>query len=180
MHHQQIGGEMSSDSGSSKPNSAGFRAFLHFPPPSRAELNLERMKGSNLLWDTPGEAKAQAAVAVCPALDDFLVWLDLETEPAFAVPATAEARSAFRVEVLPAIRRYKQIEHRLLRSVETRRIEWALNLTDRAMEGTFAPGDTPPLPAPIIEGLDKLNQVCDDVVAALIAFVERFDAKYEE
>ena len=42
----------------------------------REQLNQQRMMSCTMIWTT-----GTAAVGVCPGYDDFLVWLNPQTEP---------------------------------------------------------------------------------------------------
>ena len=144
-----------------------------FSPPGMAELNRLRMSSCTMLWNT-----SQAAVGICPGYDDFLVWLDPDTESATAVPMTLDVIADFKAQVVPVLREHATASHALRRHHQEMEDEWALGVCVKFLDGTLdkesrdLPDDRPAI-QDASEHMAGVKAAHDRAVAALAAFVNR-------
>lgn len=145
--------------------------------PSTAERNQQRMTSSRLIWAT-----RRAAVGLCPAFDDFLIWLDPDHEPALKVPVTPEVLEDFNNTIRSLIVDHHHASDRAQFTYCDTERTWILAVASEVATGKIRDGDRlPEQPrldtVDIAEGVDNAHEV---VVTALREFAERHGATYEE
>lgn len=130
--------------------------------------NKRRVASCHVIWGSGAQV-----VGLCPAYDDFLVWLDVNVSPAFVVPSTNEARTFFTTEVLPRIEACFERRIAQMKKERERRTTWLLDMAAHVVDGEEDPGDMGlDLPEDLIAGVDRLVQ-------KLAEFAERFDAQLD-
>jgi hypothetical protein len=139
----------------------------------REMLNRQRMMSCTMIWTTGG-----AAVGVCPGYDDFLVWLNPQTEGAMAVPMTAEAVEDFSRNVLPVINSHKKANRDTTEEHEAADVEWLLSTCNKVRDEEISHGsDLPDQPRwEEMPSREALSEAHAATVTALAEFLGRHDA----
>ena len=146
--------------------------------PSQAELNLVRLRSaSRILWATD-----VAAIAICPGWDDYLVWTNLVTEPALAVPMSDVADEDYKLNVHPVLRRHSEAARNLQAELREAEDTWHLTTCAEARKHTIVTSGQlehflrkqPPKPTQEeMPSADAVTGAHTEVVETLIAFIDR-------
>ena len=139
---------------------------------TQQSLNHERLASSTRIWVTN-----EAAVAVCPGYDDFLIWLDVHNEGATAVLMTAEAVDDFSRNVLPAINHHRLTNDLVNQQLDSANVEWLLSTCNKVRdEGLSLRAELPDRPRwQDMPDYDNTLNAYHAVTTALSEFLTRHD-----
>jgi hypothetical protein len=143
------------------------------PMVSRQMLNSERLASCTRIWVTN-----QAAVAVCPGYDDFLVWLNVQTKGAMTVKTTAKAVDDFSRNVLPIINAHRTANNLVDEQINAANVEWLLSTCNKVRDENLSlEAELPPRPRwDDMPGYAATYDAYEAALAALTEFLARHDA----
>ena len=144
--------------------------------PSVKQRNQMRMAHCTLIW-----ASSDVVVGLCPAFDDFLIWLNPEQELALKVVITPDVLRYFTENVLPLIIEHHRASDRALFTYHDAERKWALDIAQRVADNEIKLNDVLPESPKLVTITDTsgARTAHETVTTALRAFAERYEATHE-